>query len=680
MLRDRVLKVLLLASLAVALLAAVGPAFGFFQGFGPLFLVLFLALLVSGISTVLLLYSDAWLRSSGTGADGAQEERILFSERLGLVSEAGQEMVSSFDLASVEDKAIESLRKIFGARAVFIMLYDQSAAALRMHRYRGMGKEHLEGLELGWGEGISGRVFATGRSEYVPDISESEEVRFSEEMSSAGMESLWALPLVFREERLGVLGLFLPPPEIGDRRDLDAVMTEDEKELGQVFAQQLAVAVQNARYYRRLDEAVEVERRHSVQFRVLNELAVVLNSEEDTGRMLDDVLAGATRLTGAAQGFLYLQTEDGLQLEAFHGDPEAATAVPVRSPHSDEVRSYAVQALEERGVVRLSKESEDREEGFLGFLATPLLDARDAPLGCIVVVGDPSGYGFTAEDEMLITTLTSHVAVALQNLQRLQEEQGVAEYLQRAMLPGIPRVQGLDLDLCYESAAAARLVGGDFYDVVPLSRGRVCLVVGDVCGKGLNAATQMAMVRYIIRAYAALDLPPGHWMRLVNDSVVADLSDDDFITALMVVVDPFTRSVRYALAGHPPPILAAGGGTGAFGGAPGLPLGVQEGGEYRTYAAHFPADATVVLYTDGLYEARRGSELFGFEAMTEAIARESEKSFREGARRLVGSAREFAGGSLGDDVVVMLARLRGIDGEETDNDRPATVGHLTGDS
>src|SRR5680860_1689666 len=73
------------------------------------------------------------------------------------------------------------------------------------------------------------------------------------------------------------------------------------------------------------------------------------------------------------------------------------------------------------------------------------------------------------EDELLTTSLASHLAVALQNLQRFQEERKVTEYLQRAMLPEIPRVRGLSLDLCYESATKSRLVGGDFYDVLLLS-------------------------------------------------------------------------------------------------------------------------------------------------------------------------------------------------------------------
>ena len=658
MFSDRLLRFLFPTSLGSALLMAGAVALGFVPGSGLFFTVLFFVVLVSCATSFLLLHREGG-GGFGFRADSQEpsENHTLFEARRLLVSEAGREMASSLNLESVEDKAMGSLRQIFGARAVFIMLYDRTSARLRMHRYQGVGEEYLREMELSWGEGISGRVFATGEAEYVPDLRAPEELRFSEEMKMAGMESLWTLPLTFNEERLGVLGLFLPSPAPGRNPDLGSVANEGERELGRVFAQQLALALLNARYYRRLEKAVEVERRHSAQLGLLNDLAVTLNSGGETGPMLDDFLTGATRITGAAQGFLYLQRGDRLELEAFHGDPESTLHPPPRSPQSDEVRNLAEKATEERRVVRLSQESTQTDEGFLGFLAVPVLDVSGEPLGCLVEVGDSTGYGFTMEDELLTTSLASHLAVALQNLQRFQEERKVTEYLQRAMLPEIPRVRGLSLDLCYESATKSRLVGGDFYDVLLLPRGRVCLVVGDVCGKGLDAAAQMATVRYVIRAYAALDLSPGTWMRLVNESLIKEWGEYDFITALMAVVDPSQGSIRYALAGHPPAVLADGGETKVLGGVPGVPLGVQESANYETYAAKLPQNATMVLFTDGLYEARRDAELFGEEAMTDAVIRESRVGISGGARRLVGSARDFAGGSLEDDVVVMLVRL-----------------------
>ena len=253
-----------------------------------------------------------------------------------------------------------------------------------------------------------------------------------------------------------------------------------------------------------LEVAVLAERRRSAQLHVLNQVVMSLNSELDSGRMLDEVLTGAARLTGALGSAYYSSAGDQLRLEAFSdlsgtGTHEASSRA---RPH---IREMVGRALAERRQIRAGSGETD---GAGGYLVAPLFAGDGRELGGLALWAPPVSAGFTADDEIFIATLTAHAAVALQNLQRIERERTIAVQLQRAMLPRVPRLVGLECDLVYESASELALVGGDFYDLVPLSRGRTAVIVGDVCGKGLEAATQTARARYMVRAYARVRLRP----------------------------------------------------------------------------------------------------------------------------------------------------------------------------
>jgi serine phosphatase RsbU (regulator of sigma subunit) len=405
------------------------------------------------------------------------------------------------------------------------------------------------------------------------------------------------------------------------------------------------------------EAAIGQERRRASQLQVLNQLAVIINSETDPGRMLDEVLRGAAHLTGARGGSLYLFTNGAMRLEAFSITPERQFRETGARPPGVEARALALQAVAERRLIRLAQEVKGDSGSYHGYMAVPLVAADGEALGCFVLLGAPTRVGFTAEDEMAASTLAAHVSVALQNQRRLKREQQVAEHLQRAMLPRIVKVPGLDLDATYESAADSTLVGGDFYDIIPLGRERTCLVVGDVCGKGIGAATQMTMIRHMLRAYAPLEFRAGRWLEMANDAVEESLSSADFITVSLVVADTATRILDYSLAGHPPPIMALPDEVTELSGHPGLPVGARKGQRYETHRVFLPRGATLVMYTDGVYEARRGKELFGESGLAETAKSVAAGPLRGSAARLAQAARDWSGGRLADDAVVMAFRI-----------------------
>ena len=171
-------------------------------------------------------------------------------------------------------------------------------------------------------------------------------------------------------------------------------------------------------------------------------------------------------------------------------------------------------------------------------------------------------------------------------------------------------------------AASAHLeIGGDLYDYVALDDGRLAVVLGDVTGHGVDAAADMAMAKFVFRTLVREHPEPCDFLAAANDVVVGEIAPGKFITMLYLLVDPERGDVAIASAGHPPPRLVRPDGTVVGIEARGLALGVDEGMTYDEIDAELEPGGSVVLYTDGVIEARRGGELYGIPRLDALLAR-----------------------------------------------------------
>ncbi|HWG73623.1 MAG TPA: SpoIIE family protein phosphatase [Acidimicrobiales bacterium] len=189
-----------------------------------------------------------------------------------------------------------------------------------------------------------------------------------------------------------------------------------------------------------------------------------------------------------------------------------------------------------------------------------------------------------------------------------RREHGIALQLQASLLPEREfDSEGLVIASYYRAGAHGLDVGGDWYDVIELGAGRTALVIGDVMGRGVQAAAVMGQVRVAVRAYSRLDLPPADLLELL-DSLVSDLDSDQIVTCIYAVFDPADRSLTFANAGHPPPLLVrAGHPVRPISSVTEPPLGVG-GQSFREQYAELPDGVQLALYTDGLVE-RRGDDI-----------------------------------------------------------------------
>jgi PAS domain S-box-containing protein len=282
-------------------------------------------------------------------------------------------------------------------------------------------------------------------------------------------------------------------------------------------------------------------------------------------------------------------------------------------------------------------------------LSAPLA-AGDAITG-VIQVGVPAPRGFREEELMLLSLAADRVALAIDHARIYEREHRIAETLQRSLLPErLPTLPGLEVSARYLPAAAEAEVGGDWYDVIPIHSGCIGLVMGDVAGKGLAAASMVGRLRSAVRAYALEGHDPSGVVDRLNQLVFSELDDGNMATLVYVVVDPGQGRVRWVNAGHLPPLIVAGGEATFLDGPGSVPLGVMPFPGYGAREAELPEDATVLLYTDGLIE--RPGELLdiGLERLGTA-ASAGDGHAHELCERVLGQLVPAAGST--DDVALL---------------------------
>ncbi|MFI7127092.1 SpoIIE family protein phosphatase [Nonomuraea sp. NPDC050153] len=231
----------------------------------------------------------------------------------------------------------------------------------------------------------------------------------------------------------------------------------------------------------------------------------------------------------------------------------------------------------------------------------PLI-ASGRPVGsCVVAFTDPRQ--FTGVERNLLTTLSGLIAQATERARLYDKEHTRARELQRGLLPReLPTLPAVTPAARYLPAGKDMEVGGDWYDIIPLSADRVAIVIGDVMGHGVAEAVTMARLRTAVHTLADLELSPDELLSHLND-LVSDLGDDFYATCLYLVYDATTRSCVVTRAGHPPPAVVHPDGTVLFPEAdPNSPLGAATP-PFDTVEMELPEGSLLVLYTDGLVES-----------------------------------------------------------------------------
>ena len=245
-------------------------------------------------------------------------------------------------------------------------------------------------------------------------------------------------------------------------------------------------------------------------------------------------------------------------------------------------------------------------------------------------------------------------------------EHRIAEALQRSLLnkPPASVLAALDIETLYRPAWDEALVGGDYFDVFALDGGRLALVVGDVSGKGLEAASRTAEIKYTLRAYLREHTDPASALSRLNAFLCEAQAMDDsageyFVVMTLAVLEVATGMVHLAVAGSEPPLVLRPDQAFQEIAVSGVPLGIAPKANYSGADFYLEPDALLLVATDGITEARRGRQFLGNDGMAR-LALESLPlgSLKEIAQAILDGATAFAGSRLHDDVCLLLARRK----------------------
>lgn len=294
------------------------------------------------------------------------------------------------------------------------------------------------------------------------------------------------------------------------------------------------------------------------------------------------------------------------------------------------------------------------DQGFESLLAVPLL-ARGRAIGVLAVYAEAQD-AFSGEDMELLLTFASQAAIAIDTAFLYGREHRLASVLQSSILPDVlPDVAGIETASFYLPSGAEAEIGGDYYDMFAVQDGRIMFAIGDVCGKGVVAATKTSMVKYALRGLLGAGVGPAEALAEVNRQVSFTGDPADIVTVWVGLLDVASGELTYADAGHPPALLCRGASQRVEQlSATGPLLGAVPDAQYTECLIRFDAGDGLLLYTDGVTEARHEGEFFGAERLRNLVTEHA--TARECIDALLSELVRFSAGPLRDDAAALAIR------------------------
>lgn len=293
------------------------------------------------------------------------------------------------------------------------------------------------------------------------------------------------------------------------------------------------------------------------------------------------------------------------------------------------------------------------------FLSVPL-KARDKVIGAVTLLSRDSRRSFGSGDLSIAERLAKRIGVPLDNALMYKRRSLVAHTLQESLKPrALPSLPGIEIAHSFTPAGEANEVGGDFYDLFEYSSNKWALVIGDVSGKGAPAAALTGFVRNTIQTEAMKEHEPRRVLTMLNQALVAQNPNEQFCTAAYMRIVPMGKGAHLTLVcgGHPLPILLHADGTAETVGRPGSLLGVYGDIELHEEMLEITAGDALIFYTDGVTEARLGTDLFGEERLVSLIRTCKGLSAEKIAETIEQTVQNYVEFEVRDDMAIIVLKI-----------------------
>jgi serine phosphatase RsbU (regulator of sigma subunit) len=599
---------------------------------------------------------------AGTRARSLALELERTRALLAVIAQATAELSVSHTL----ETAVERVADLLGVERVAVYLRVGEDGMLEEAASQGLAGPHARVADL-----LLDLALGPARGRAVVEIADATQDPRLAPVADAARETAisaaLAVPLLARGDVVGLLAAY--PQE-------RLAAGEHERALLAALAGQLAVAVQNAQLHEQATQlgeereaALAAERAAARRLRALYEVSRSFAQSLSLDQTLGALARTAVDVLDVDAAMVRMPDErrDQLVPQALHvRDPQLEAAIRAILFRTQPFGQRSVQRLfRDRRGFRLGP---DRllDDEFLPALVPFLEKGWTVAVVPVALPGEVVASltvfsfrpGDPLSDETIdaATAIAGQAALAIDNARLYQQQKQFADTMQRSLLPRKrPRLPGLELGEVYEPSARVD-VGGDVYDFLALDDGRLAVVLGDVTGHGVDATADMAMAKFVFRSLAREHPEPSEFLAAANDVICGEIGAGKFITMTYVTVDGEAGRVACASAGHPAPRLLLPAGETRPLDTQGLVLGIEGGQQYAEVEVELPREAALVLYTDGVVEARNDGELYGDERLDRLLAERRDLPARELAAAVAEDAREFAGGELSDDLAVVVIR------------------------
>lgn len=542
--------------------------------------------------------------------------------------------VGRIDLDALLEGVLAPLMEVMQADASMLFLVEGDELVLRS--YCGLDAE-ARGFRMGRSEGFAGRVAMAGEPLWTPDVTA--EVSLVWMHTRFDFKAMYGMPLYLEGELYGVLECAWTT---------NRLVSEGERVMLQVAADRIVSAIAGAQRYERTARTQRLDS-------ALHVASDSLSGSHDLAVTMPAALSVASQALGCGVA-AFGAYRDGVwrSTHCIGIEPGVVVEVPDHPALTTSAReSVPVVCIDADGA------SADWLQASLGLaeaVVVPVVLGGEW-VGAAVFGRESANGGFDDLACDFAKRLSASMSLALANAREFDAEHRIAETLQEALLRIDDAHIGVPIGHLYHAATASSRVGGDFYDVFDLPDGRLAVLIGDVSGKGLDAAVFTTLVKHTVRAFAHEETSPAEAVDKANRVLASAARLPDFASVMLFYLDTTTGDASYCCAGHPPALVRRSSGEVLVADCGSPVVGAFAEMEYAEHACRLDPGDTVVFYTDGATDAREpGGSFFGEDRLVEAVRLSSAPAQRLPSE-LHSAIMAFSGGDSADDIAIVVLAM-----------------------